>query len=174
MLEFRRQAGKSSTLMILVVLFVIAYALTWVQFMGEGHPKMVQKGNAEKGIPIQAHVIAADLIKETLTMTFVPDIANQAVASGRKLTTDVEVELVTGVSVLKHKFKKEETPIPWVAVVPLEEGDLSEYPFDDYAGDFTFKAKAGDGALSTANIELDKVAHGFKMSAVSEVAGNGD
>ena len=164
------QRGNVSATVIICVALLVAYVLTWILFLGEGHPKMVLKGGAEKGVHIQAHVIAVDLVKDSISMTLVPDVASPALASGRKLTADVDVEIDTGISVLSHKFKKGDAPIPWVASIPIQDGDLTEYPVDNYTGAFSIKAGLNGGAKSPAYIDIDKIVHGFRFSAAGEPA----
>lgn len=163
-----RQQGKVSITAIIGIVLVIAYALTWYSFMGEGHPKLVQRGKTDKAPPIKVHLIAADLVKETITMSFVPDVAASEITSGRKLSDDIELELDSGAVILTHKFKKGETPNPWVAIIPITDGDLTEFPFDEYTGSFTLKASVDGGAKSIAKLDMDKSVHGYQFSAIAE------
>ncbi len=163
-----RQQGKISITAIIGIVLVIAYALTWYSFVGEGHPKLVQRGETDKAPPIKVHLIAADLVKDTITMSFVPDVAASEITSGRKLSGDIELELDSGAAVLTHKFKKGETPNPWVAIIPITDGDLTDFPFDEYTGGFTLKASVNGGAKSIAKLDIDKSVHGYKFSATAE------
>ena len=163
-----RQRGKVSITAIIGIVLVIAYTLTWYSFVGEGHPKLVQRGETDKAPPIKVHLIAADLVKDTITMSFVPDVAASEITSGRKLSGDIELELDSGAAVLTHKFKKGETPNPWVAVIPITDGDLTDFPFDEYTGGFTLKAGVNGGAKSIAKLDIDKSVHGYKFSATAE------
>ena len=163
-----RQQGKVSITVIIGIVLVVAYAATWFSFSGEGHPTVIQYGKTDKAPPFKVHLIAADLVKDTITMSFVPDVTAPELASGRKLLGDIELELDSGAAVMTHKFKKGETPNPWVAVIPISDGDLTEFPFDDYTGGFTMKASVNGGAKSTVKLDLDKSVHGYKFAVTAE------
>lgn len=138
--------------------------------MSEGHPSVVNRGAPGPGIPMTGHVIAADLAKDTITLSLVPDLASPMLVAGRKLVSDVDVELDTSLAVLTHKYKKGESPMPWVVTIPIQDGDLTEFPIDNYVGQFTLKAGLGGGEKMAPRLNIDKIVHGFKFSSISEAS----
>ena len=166
--QHKRQLGKISNTWLIALALLLAYALTWAMFLAEGHPKIVQKGDVRQAIPIVLHVMGADLLKDSITVTVVPDVASASLAVGKKLVHDVDVELDTGSAQVQHHFKKGEPPIPWVTTLAIDDGDLTEFPFDRYLGRFTVKAGIDGGAKGPVNLEIDKIVHGFTFAAVGE------
>lgn len=164
------QRGKISTTVTIALCLMACYVLTWGLFLSEGHPSVVNRGVPGAGIPMIGHVIAADLAKDTITLSLVPDITNPTLVAGRKLINDVDVELDTSVAVLTHKYKKGESPMPWVVTIPIQDGDLTEFPVDNYVGQFTLKAGVGGGEKMAPKLNIDKVVHGFKFASVSEAS----
>ena len=152
----------------MLALFAVAYILVLVLFLREGHPRMVIKGVSAESVAIEAQFISIDLARETITMTLLPDLSSSQIASRGKLTSEINVEIDTGVLVLSHTFKSGDIPVPWIATIPIEEGDILQYPFDHYAGDFRIKASRKGSSETIANLELDKVVHGFQFSATGE------
>ena len=163
--KWKWQSGISTMTLLVIVAFVLAYAGTLVMFMKEGHPSWMETGETPQSIPVVAHVIAVDLIRDTVTYTFVPEIKSAAVASDRRLKMDIDMFVDTGGSALKHKFKKGEVPIPWIVTVPIEDGDLLEYPVDRHQGEFTIRASIEGGENVVPKVDLDQVVHGWQLTA---------
>ena len=159
---------KKRPLTILGVLFALAYVSVLWMFLTEGHPGIVITDIDAQATPIEAHFIAIDFVRETATMTLTPMMSSPLVAARGKLIADVLVEIDTGASVLTHTFKGGDAPVPWIAIIPVEEGDQLEYPFDVHSGDFHIKASRKGVAGSVANLDIDKITHGFRMNAVGE------
>ena len=155
-------------LIILATLIVIAYAGVVTMFTNEGHPKMVLTGVDPAAVHIDVHLLNVDLQRDTVTFTLQPDMRSSTSATQGRPKSDIAVEVDTGSAVVAHTFKKGEVAAPWSVTVPLEFGDTLEYPFDKHGGDLLFKVKS-DGTPSTlANIDLDKVMHGFSASAAGQ------
>lgn len=161
------------TAAVLVALFAVAYVSVLAMFLREGHPKMVLTGVGEQAIAIEAHFISVDLAREAITMTLMPDIKSAANAERGRLTADITVEIDTGSSILTHTFNGGDAPAPWLAIVPIDEGDVLEYPFDIHTGDFHIKAARKGAGGSLARLDLDKVQHGFTLSARGAPAADG-
>ncbi len=155
-------------LIILSCAFLILYVSVFVMFTKEGHPKTVMTGIDKSAPHFEVHLLNVDLARDLATFTFAPDLTSPDIAVNGRLIADMVAELDTGTSVLTHTFKKGDAPSPWSAVVPIESGDASEYPFDKYAGEFLFKIKREGNASSLARVDLDKVLHGFAASATVE------
>ena len=167
-LSFIQSLTSKRLLSCIVAFFVLVYVLVLVMFLREGHPKMVIKGISAEAVAIDAQFISVDLARETVTMTLSPDMSSAQIASRGKLTTDINLEIDTGVLVLNHTFKSGDTPVAWQATIPIEEGDILQYPFDRYSGDFLVKATRKGSSETAANLELDKVVHGFQFNATGE------
>ena len=168
--EAARTAFAKHPLAILAALLLICYVTVLTMFLREGQPSMVITGVAAQATPIEAHFIALDLVRETATMTLTPMLSSPLVAERGKLLGDVQVEIDTGTTVLTHTFKGGDTPVPWIAVIPIEYGDQFEYPFDRHGGDFHIKATRKGEPGTVANLKLDKITHGFKLVATGEPA----
>ena len=152
----------------LIALFAIGYTSVLVLFLSEGRPTMTVRGVSLAATPIQAEIHSVDTVRETITLGLKPDIASTLIASRGRLTTDVNVEIVTGASILTHTFRQGEVPLPWLATLPFEDGDPLEYPFDTYRGGFVIKAWRKGAEASAAALDLDKIVHGFQFAAQAE------
>ena len=53
-------------------------------------------------------------------------------------------------------------------LIAITDGDLTDFPFDEYTGGFTLKASVNGGAKSIAKLDIDKSVHGYKFSATAE------
>lgn len=165
------QSGKISATVAIGVSLLVCYVVTWVMFMSEGHPAMSKSSGADKGIPLVGHVIAADLAKDTITLALAPDVHSPGLVSGRVLVNDIEIEVDTTQTLISHKFKKGEAPLPWVVTLPIQDGDLTEFPVDNYIGGFTIKAGLVGAEKSAPQLNIDKVVHGYKFIASSNTSG---
>lgn len=165
------QRGKVSATVAIGLSLLVCYVLTWVMFVNEGHPAMSNRSGADKGIALVGHVIAADLAKDTITLALAPDVNSPGMVSGRALLNDIELEVDTTQTLLTHKFKKGEAPLPWVVTLPIQDGDLTEFPVDNYIGGFTLKAGLGGAEKSAPQLNIDKVVHGYKFVASSDASG---
>lgn len=165
------QSGKISATVAIGVSLLVCYVVTWVMFMSEGHPAMSKSSGAEKGVPLVGHVIAADLAKDTITLALAPDVHSPGLVSGRALVNDIEIEVDTTQTLISHKFKKGEAPLPWVVTLPIQDGDLTEFPVDNYIGGFTIKAGLVGAEKIAPQLNIDKVVHGYKFVASSDATG---
>lgn len=163
-----RQLGKVGTTVLVGVALLICYALTWIMFLNEGHPAMSTRSSVKNGVALVGHVIAADLAKDTITLSMLPDVTSPGLLVNRGLSQDIEVEIDTTLTVLSHKFKKGEPPLAWVVTLPIQDGDLTEFPVDNYIGGFTLKAGIAGGEKSVPKLIIDKVLHGYKFKASSD------
>lgn len=150
---------------VLLSVFAIAYASAMTLFLWEGHPTMVVTGIEASAAPVEAEFIAVDLVRETITMALKPDPTSSQNAARGRLLSDIHVEIDAGGAILSHTFKGGEAPISWLVTIPIDEGDLLEYPFDTHSGDFAIKAQRKGGPDGPAKLELDKVVHGFELTA---------
>lgn len=158
---------------ILLATFVVIYVAVLAMFLGEGHPKLTVTGIGSEVFAMEAEFIAVDPVRETITLSLIPDLSAEGVSQRGRLTRDISVEIDTGVQLLTHTYKKGEPPIAWLATIPIEEGDQLEYPLDKYTGDFRIRIirEGGDGIAP--NLELDKVQHGFRLQATAAPTDDG-
>lgn len=152
-------------LVILVSAFIVAYIAVFAMFNSEGRPKTIVTGVDDKAVHIDVHMLNIDFQRDIAAFTFAPDLKAGNVAAGGRLNADIAVEVDTGSATLTHVFKKGDAPSPWTASVPIEYGDPLDYPFDKHGGDILVKVKREGTAGTLANVDLDKVAHGFVASA---------
>ncbi len=162
------QAGKISIPVVLAISLVLCYVLTWGMFLSEGHPTMSVRSTNKNGVALNGHVIAVDLSKDTITLSLAPDVKEPGLLVNRGLTQEIEVEIDTTLSLLKHKFKKGEPPLPWVVTLPIQDGDLTEFPVDNYIGGFTLKAGFSNAEKTAPRLIIDKVVHGYKFALSTE------
>ena len=152
-------------LVILAGLFVAAYVGVFAMFTTEGHPKTVLSGVDAAAIHIDLHLLNVDLQRDMAFFTLQPDVRSSDIAIQGRLKSDIVVEVDLGSTVISHTFKKGELAVPWSFNAPLEYGDTLEYPFDKHGGDLLVKVKCDAMPSTLANIDLDKVMHGFAASA---------
>ena len=155
-------------LLILSTLFVIAYVAVFAMFSSEGRPKTLLSGVDEHAVHIQVHLLNVDLQRDVAMLTLLPDLKSPDIATRGRLTEDIVVEVDTGASVISHVFKKGDAPAAWSIPVPLEFGDTLDYPFDKHGGDLLVKVNRAGTSGTLANVDLDKVMHGFVASAKGE------
>ena len=152
-------------LVILAGLFVAAYVGVFAMFTTEGHPKTVLSGVDAAAIHIDVHLLNVDLQRDIAFFTLQPDVRSSDIAIQGRLKSDIVIEVDLGSSVVSHTFKKGELALPWSISAPLEYGDTLDYPFDKHGGDLLVKVKSDATASTLANVDLDKVMHGFAASA---------
>ena len=155
-------------LIIIFCAFILFYVSVFVMFTREGHSKTIMIGIDKNAPHFDVHLLNVDLVRDLATFTFAPDLSSSDIAANGRLIADMAVEIDTGASMLTHTFKKGTAPSPWSAVVPIESGDASEYPFDRYSGEILFRIKHEDGTSPLARVDLDKVLHGFAAAATVE------
>jgi hypothetical protein len=164
------QKGSFSkrSLIFLGSLFLIAYVAVFAMFIRGEHPKLTLKGVDEHAVHFHVNLMNIDLTREVATFTFLPDLESPEIATGGRLKADISVELDAGQNVLAHTFKKGDTPAPWAATMPLDFGDVLEYPFDKYGGSFFLKVMREGSKSSLASLDFDKVVHGFVAAGEAE------
>ena len=158
---------------LLVVGFVAIYAATLAMFLSEGHPRLTVRGVGAQAVTIEAEFIAVDLVRETISLSLIPNLSKADLGHRGLMTRDVSVEIDTGGGLLRHIYKSGEVPIPWVATVPIEDGDQLEYPLDRHSGDFHIRLLQEGAASAAPNMALDKVMHGFRLTAKAEASADG-
>lgn len=147
----------------LLLVFIASYSSVIAMYLGEGHPVLTLNDVPSDAIRIDAEFLSVDLARDVMKMTIRPNMNDPRYTSKGKLTEDIEVEIDTGSSAFKETFHKGGYPLPWNVEVPIEFGDILQYPFDVHGGDFDIKAKAPGSSGTIVALSFDKSVHGFKI-----------
>jgi hypothetical protein len=152
----------------IICTLLISYFSVLTLFMREGHPSMVLRDVDQRAVPIHVDFISVDIPHESIMLTILPDLSSPTLATQGKLLADLEIAVDTGVTVFKHTFRHNDKLIPWEVSVPIEYGDPLEYPFDAHRGDFHIEVKKTAELAEAPQLSLNKIQHGFQISAVGE------
>jgi len=157
----RFSAFFKSPLILIFVVFMVAYLGVWKIFTKEGRPSLSAPDANASAIHMELHMLNVDVVRDTATFTIAPASQSKALFKNEHLTKELLVEVDTGMAVLSHKFNKNDSVLPWQVTVPLSFGDVLEYPFDKHSGSFFIKVSSDGGPSQPAFIEFTKVMHGF-------------
>ena len=153
----------------LAVLAVLAYLIPLALFLSESKARRAPHVPVAGELALEISMASVDLVKDTATINIQPDAGIGMNADGQ-LQSDLALEVDAGNGVQSYTFKAKIPLSPWTLTLPLEDGDILDYPFDRHllAVDLSAKENGRNIAVSTYPRQA---AHGYRFTQADVSAG---
>ena len=153
----------------IAVLALLAYMVPLALFFGESKARRAPHVPATGEMAIEISMSAVDLAKDTATINIQPD-AGIGMGDDGQLLSDLTLEVDAGNGVQSYTFKAKIPLSPWTLTLPLEDGDILDYPFDRHSLAVDLSASENGRKIAVSTYPR-LAAHGYRFTQTEAAAG---
>ena len=146
----------------IAVLSMLAYLIPLALFLSESKAHRAPHVPVNGELALEISMASIDLAKETTTINIQPDAGIGMNADGQ-LLSDLTLEADAGNGVQSYTFKAKIPLSPWTLTLPLEDGDILDYPFDRHSLAIDLSAKENGRNIAVSTYPR-QAAHGYRFT----------